>query len=277
MKRLTHLNCLLFCILLVAGCQRTENSLENNPVIAYDIFPVIGQSNAYNGFGLDYEIDVTDPRIQQLGRFDSNNYKIIAARDPLEHHTLANGRNGFAMTFALKYLQYYWEGNRQVLLIPGAKDGSSFRNREWNKGDTLYNDIVRRIKYVLEKYPGSKVRAFLWHQGESDVYWGRDYAGMLDRMIVNMRRDVAGSTGDSIPFILGGLVSYWVSQRNDRKITDSVISETPERVSRTGYASAREPFIITKPDNTVDDIHFNAAGQRELGRRYFNVYRALKK
>lgn len=276
MNRLNHLSCFVCCILLLAACQRTENSFENNPVISYDVFPVIGQSNAYNGLGLDYAIDITDTRIKQLGRFDSNNYKIIAARDPLEHHSIANDRNGFAMTFALNYLQYYWEGNRQVLLIPGAKNASSFQNREWNKGDTLYNDVVKRIKYVLEKYPGSKVRAFLWHQGESDVYWGRDYTGMLDRMIVNMRRDVAGVAGDSIPFLLGGFVPYWVDGYPAAKITDSVVRETPQRVRFTGYASARLPFVITKPDNRVDAIHFDAAGQRILGQRYFNVYRQFR-
>jgi len=268
---------ILILLLLFVSCTREESGEQAAKRTEYDIFPVIGQSNAYNGLGLDYSLDVTDPRIQQLGRFDSNNYKIIAARDPLEHHTLANGRNGFAMTFAMNYLQYFWEGNRPVLLIPAAKDGSSFYSKEWNKGDTLYNDVVRRVKYVLEKYPGSKVRAFLWHQGESDVYWGRDYAQLLDRMITNMRRDIAGTAGDSIPFILGGLVPYWVSQRNDRKITDSVIKETPARVARTGYASTREPFVISKPDNTVDNVHFDAAGQRILGQRYFEVYRKFRR
>lgn len=105
---------------------------------------------------------------------------------------------------------------------------------------------------------------------------GRDYAQLLDRMVTNMRRDIAGTAGDSIPFILGGFVPYWVNLRNDRKITDSIVRETPTRVTRTGYASAREPFIITKPDNTIDDVHFDASGQRELGKRYFNVYRRFR-
>ncbi len=120
------------------------------------------------------------------------------------------------------------------------------------------------------------MRAFLWHQGESDVYWGRDYTQLLDRMNFNMRRDIAGRAGDSIPFILGDLVPYWVKQRNDWKITDSVIYETPSRVTLTGYASAREPFVIIKTDNTIDAVHFDAAGQRILGQRYFEVYRKLR-
>jgi hypothetical protein len=264
---------ILALLLLMQACTR-EKSGEHKPAqIEYDIFPVIGQSNAYNGYGLDFNIDKTDPRVKQLGRFGENDYKIIEGKDPLQHHIMANGCNSFAATFALNYLQHYGQGYRQVLLIPGAKNNSSFRFKEWNKGDTLYNDIVRRTKYILEKYPGSRVRAFLWHQGEGDVYWGRDYAKLLDKMITDMRRDIAGTRGDSIPFILGGFVPYWADKQTDRKITDSVIAETPGRLPFTGYTSAREPFVISKPDNTVNDIHFDAAGQRELGKRYFDAYK----
>lgn len=268
--------CTLLCVFLLVSCTQEKSQVSISNSVEFDIFPVIGQSNAYFGSGLDLALDLTDPRIQQLGRFDSNNYKIIAAKDPLEHHTIGYGRNGFAMTFAMNYLQNYWEGGRPVLLIPAAKEGSSFYAKEWSKGDPLYNDIVERVKFVLNKYPGSKVRAFLWHQGESDVYWGRDYAQLLDKMITNMRKDVAGSSGESIPFIIGGLVPYWVNQRNDRKITDSVIMETPTRVANTIYVSAREPFIISKPDNTVDAVHFNAEGQRILGQRYFQAYKLFR-
>lgn len=265
----TLLSLLIICFL----CSCEEYSLTDlNKTITYDIFPVIGQSNAYNGYGLDYSVDKTDPRIKQLGRFGDNNYKVIPAKDPLEHHIMAEGCNSLAMTFALNYLQYYWQGNREVLLIPGAKNGSSFRFKEWNKGDTLYNDIVRRVKYVLEKYPGSKVRAFLWHQGESDVYWGRDYAKLLDRTIINMRRDIAGAAGDSIPFLLGQFVPYEIDHYPAMKITDSVVRETPERLPFTAFVSSRDPFVIEKPDNTFNYNHFDAAGQRELGKRYFKVY-----
>ena len=78
------------------------------------------------------------------------------------------------------------------------------------------------------------MRAFLWHQGESDVYWGHDYAGLLDCMINNIRRVVAGVNGHSIPFLLGQFVPYEVNYN-----------------------------------------HSDAAGQRELGKRYFKVYQLL--
>ncbi|MEJ8842210.1 sialate O-acetylesterase [Lacibacter sp. H375] len=258
------------------SCRQEKSYVEQNRVIKYDIFPVIGQSNAYFGMGLDPLLDKTDSRIKQLGRHGNHNYQIIPAKDPLEHFSVAPDRNGFAMTFAFNYIRNYWRADREVLLIPAALDGSSFSGYQWRKGDTLYNDVVRRIKYVLEKFPGSEVKAFLWHQGETDISWGRYYAFLLDKMITDMRRDVAGNNGDSIPFILGGFVPYWADQRADRKKTDSVIAETPTRLPFIGHASARDPFIIEKPVNTIDDIHFDAEGQRELGVRYFREFQKIK-
>lgn len=269
----------LFFTLLIStllGCQNEISRSTQDQSIKYDVIVVIGQSNVYNGYGLDTLLDKTDNRIKQLGRFGTNNYKIIPAKDPLEHHTIAEKCNGFAMTFAFQYLQNYWQGDREVLLIPGALNGSSFYQYQWQKNDTLYNDVVKRIEYVLKTYPGSEVKAFLWHQGEGDITWGRYYAQLLDKMITNMRSDVGGVNGNSIPFIVGGMVPYWVDKRTDRKIVDSVIAETPLRLTRVGYASARLPFVITKTDNDFEDIHFDAAGQRELGRRYFNVYRRFR-
>lgn len=37
--------------------------------------------------------------------------------------------------------------------------------------------------------------AFLCRKIESGVYFGRDYTGMFDRMIMNMRRYIAGTVG----------------------------------------------------------------------------------
>lgn len=269
---------LFFVICLLFNSCRREQSFKNpGGTIAYDIFPVMGQSNAYNGSDIDPLLDKTYIHIKQLGRFGANNMQLIPAQEPLEHFTIASNRNGFAMTFAFQYLNYYWQRDREVLLIPAALNGSSFSGYQWRKGDTLYTDVVRRIKYVLDKYPSSEVKAFLWHQGESDTKWGRYYGFLLDKMITDMRREVAGGPkGDSIPFIVGGLLPYWADLTKAGKVTDSVIAETPSRLPFIGYASARSPFVIIKPDYSIDNIHFDAAGQREMGKRYFEAYQKIR-
>ena len=264
-------------VLTCFSCQREVPPAELNNPLVYDIFPVMGQSNAYNGSGLNYLLDHSNYQIKQLGRFGINDHRVIPAVEPLEHFSIAKGCNGFAMPFALLYQQQYLEKGRDILLLPCSENGSSFSNSRWNKRDTLYKDVIERVKFVMEKYPGSKLKGFLWHQGESDMKWGRYYGSLLDNMIGHMRRDIAGAQGDSIPFIAGGLVPYWTDQFTQRKIIDSVISETTTRLPFIGYASSRLPFKISKADNEKDIIHFDAVGQRELGKRYFDAYKKLRR
>lgn len=40
----------------------------------------------------------------------------------------------------------------------------------------------------------------------------------------------------------------------------------------TGYANPTVPFVIEKENKNVDTIHYNANGQRELGKRNFEEY-----
>ena len=60
----------------LTGCRKDEIRLKEKP-IGYDIILVMGQSNTHFGLGIDSLLDETDSRIQQLGRFDSNNYKMF--------------------------------------------------------------------------------------------------------------------------------------------------------------------------------------------------------
>ena len=48
---------ILILLLLFVSCTREESGEQAAKRTEYDIFPVIGQSNAYNGLGLDYSLD----------------------------------------------------------------------------------------------------------------------------------------------------------------------------------------------------------------------------
>ena len=96
----------------------------------------------------------------------------------------------------------------------------------------------------------------------------------LDSMIVNFRTDLEMDNTE-IPFILGGMVPYWVDQDPQRIITNNIIENTPNRISNTAYANPRIPFLIEKENNDDIPVHYDAAGLRELGRRYFTEYELL--
>ncbi len=265
---------LLICLCLYACKKKTEPEVVTTKD-QFDIFLVAGQSNTLNGAGIVPGIDSFSGGIFQLGRHDGNDFRILEAIEPLEHWDKRPGKIGFGLTFAKLYKDSFPGNNRKVLLIPCGKGSSGFISNEWNKGDYLYEDAVKRINWVIANYPGSELRALLWHQGEHDV-GNPDYQERLDRMVKDIRSDIQGWKPPQI-FIAGGLVPYWARQDSLRVKQQESIRLLVNRIPFTGFADPEFPFFISKPDNASDQIHYDANGQRELGKRYFSEYTRLRK
>jgi hypothetical protein len=213
-----------------------------------------------------------------LGRFPPFDYQLLLAVEPLQHHTSKGNYIGFALTFAKLYAENYLNSDTKVLLIPCGSEDTGFRTSDWSRGNALFNDAINRINYCIEKYPGSKVKGILWHQGESDVSLGIAYKNALDGMIVSFLQSIRQPGNDSIPFIAGGFVPFWVKNiKKESRIIDSIIRDLPNRFPFTGFADPEKPFLIEKDDNSIDAVHFDAAGQREMGKRYFREYMKFHK
>lgn len=240
--------------------------------IGYDVILVAGQSNTHYGWGYDSVLDKSDDRIFQLGRFNHNDFKIIPATEPLDHHTKKKNRIGFALTFAKLYANSFLEKDRAVLIIPCGRAGSGFKNSRWNKGDFYYEDAVERTQFVLSNFRNSKLVAILWQQGEDDVS-NLNYQKNLDQFIGNIRSDLGAINA---PFILGGMVPFWVAQNPNRIQTQSIIKNTPDRLMNVGYADPDKPLVISKVADTIDVLHYDASGLREMALRYFAAYLELR-
>ena len=273
--------CKIFFLLIAASfsyCSSDKNSttvVPNNHVFTdstYDVFLVAGQSNTYYGLGYDSILDKPAPGIYQLGRVDPNNMKIIEAKEPLQHFFTKPNRVGFALTFAKLYDQYC-DYKKNILIIPCAMDWTGFADSSWKRGDCLYNDATTRANYVLKNYPKSKLKAILWCQGERDV-GNKKFQAWLDSMIVGFRKDIAGDNSKT-PFILGGMVPFWIEKDNERIVQQKIIKNTPYRMPYSGYADPYIPFRISKQNNDSDVYHYNAEGQREMGKRFFEVYKKI--
>lgn len=232
----------------------------------YDIIIIAGQSNTHGGTRLDIFKDKPEKNIFQLGRFSLYNYTIIKAQEPLHHHTASHHRIGFGLTFAKLYKKLEQPNKSPILIIPCGFGGTSLKNGWVINGD-LYQDMIDRYLFIVDKYPNSKLKALLWHQGEADI-GNSNYSTLLDNFIKQTRIDLK----EDIPFIVGGMLPSWVKQNKERLIIQNIIKETPNRVHNTGYANPESPFIITKKRDLNDKIHYDAKGQRELGRRYFQAY-----
>ncbi|MBC7426830.1 MAG: sialate O-acetylesterase [Bacteroidia bacterium] len=201
---------------------------------------------------------------------------MIEAKDPLQHWDPRADRNGFGLTFAKLYKDSFLSTGKNTLIIPCGKGNTGFMDNQWNKGDVLYNDALIRIKWVLDNYPNSTLKVILWQQGERDLqYNNTDYRANLDIFVNNILMDL-GENNNNFVFIAGGMVPFWTNLNPKRINSEKIIETLPSRIEHTGFADPNNPFIIIKPDNNIDTVHFDAAGQREMGRRYFETYRKIK-
>lgn len=269
MKIRLILNCIL---ILCFGCKKTENNLliindGNN----YDIILLAGQSNTLFGFPKSDSIDLMSPLIKQLGRF-KNNLKIVPALEPLDNWSKYPNHMGFSSEFANEYIKLnLLDSGRYLLIIPCGMGSTGFKHNDWNKGSYLYQDAINRVNIILKSNSKNKLVAFLWHQGEADVGWSY-YQTELDKMINGMRLDILDNKGKDIPFILGGMVPYWVDQDSARNRQQNIIANTVYRIHNTGFANPYLPYRLTKDNDNDDIVHYNAKQLRELGKRYFSEY-----
>ncbi|KFF10166.1 sialate O-acetylesterase [Flavobacterium hydatis] len=273
MKNKTTL--LLFSILfaflgLKTSVAQTKKMPTNANDVSYDVILVAGQSNTHYGYQLNKAIDTVSSRVYSLNRFDGLDYRIAPAKPALDFWTRATDRVGFVTNFSNLYVNDILKNSkRRVLIIPCGYSGSSITS--WTKNQNLYSDAIKRVNYVLQNVPGSKLVAILWHQGEANVGWS-PYEKTLDQMIADMRSDIDQKNIQDVPFILGGMVPYWVNLASNRRTQQEIIKSTPSRVQNTGFADSEFPTVITKPNNNSDNIHFDAAGQREMGVRYYKEF-----
>lgn len=257
----------VFVVLLILStalfCQSGGNG--------YDVILVVGQSNTLSGVGYVDRLDRGDPKLFQLGRYLDEDYKIIAASEPFQHYNYyaVTGKIGFVMQFAKLYSKN--NPDRNILIIHCGEEGTGFSNHHWSPGEKNFDDAVDRTNYVINKYHGSKLVVILWHQGEQDVGFS-GYQYYLDSMIKSMRNSIVHTGGGVVPFILGGMVPYWVAQDPTRQAQQKVIADTKNRLPMIGYADPTSPDAIVKKDKDKEPYHFDAAGQRELGKRYYAQY-----
>jgi hypothetical protein len=245
------------------------------PESPYLVVPILGQSNAVGmGFGLDPDgADQSHPRVHQWAMCGPSRGTAILAVEPLLHEIPGKGV-GFAMTFAKSLAD---ATGRAVLLIPGACGDTSFAPKNgytWDPADSktrvnLYRNAVAAIDTVLARYPGSRVAAVLWHQGETDVPLtsGTVYQQKLDSVIDDLREGY----GTDLPFLLGQMVPEEMEQSHkDYSGINAAHADTPNRRPRTAFVPGPRASI-----NGGTDRHYNAAGQRELGRQMWQTYRAM--
>ncbi|MEZ0164287.1 sialate O-acetylesterase [Kineococcus sp. LSe6-4] len=249
-----------------------------------DLVVVMGQSNA-SGTNTDVEpdgADALDPRVEVFAASGPDAGRIVPAREPfwplLGHPPGGVGPGGPFAALLLPTLP----ADRGVLLVPAAVGGTGFRHHTsypgvWTVGldlpgtPNLFARAVAHVRAALDAAgPDSRVRAVLWHQGETDGNHGRteaEYAADLDELIATFRAQVP--TARDVPFLLGGMAPERIAAYPDHAGVAAAHAATPERVPGTAFAPS--------PAGHVNDgtTHLTAAGQRLLAADLFAAFTAL--
>jgi hypothetical protein len=222
-----------------------------------DLFVLIGQSNMSGRGNIEFQDTIIDPMVFMLNKSD----EWVPAKDPLHFDKTYVG-TGLGFTFGKIVSK---NSKKKIGLIPCAVGGTTIS--QWMPGafdkttnTHPYDDAVRRIKIAMEN---GRLKGILWHQGEgdSDVERVLFYKQRFDSMLVNLKNDLSVNM-DKIPIVIGEL-DYFFCLKNKYapKLNDVLL-----QLSKT-----HKNIALVKAEGLThkgDSVHFDAASQRELGRRY---------
>jgi len=228
------------------------------------LFLLAGQSNMAGRGVVEAQDRVADPRVVMLDR----TLHWVPATDPV-HYDKPIAGVGPGRSFALAIVAR--DPHARVGLIPAAVGGSPISSWEPGALDPAtkthpYDDALTRARAAMRD---GRLRAILWHQGESDAHPGSSerYAEKLRALIARFRADLHAP---DLPFIIGALGQFsgkpWDA---DVRRIDSVHRAIAATVPDVAYVSS--DGLRDKGDT----LHFDAASQRTFGERYARAYLAL--
>lgn len=137
-------------------------------------------------------------------------------------------------------------------------------------GKSLLLSFTEEIDYCIDNYlsklpNGYDIKAFLWHQGESDRHQGKAYYDNLKAVVAYVRAHLVEKTGEKkyaqLPFICGT-----VARSNKQYSAD---------VEEALYRLAKEDknfYVIDMADAELqrDQLHFTAQSAERLGIEMYN-------
>jgi hypothetical protein len=246
------------------ACAATPAPRALGPSAPLQLFLLAGQSNMAGRGVVEAEDRVADPRVFMLDR----SLHWVPATDPV-HYDKPIAGVGPGRTFALTLVKR--DPSMRIGLIPAAVGGSPISSWEPGALDPAtkthpYDDALLRARAAMKD---GRLRAILWHQGESDAHPGLSerYADNLRALIARFRTDL---NAPELPFIIGELGQFdgkpWDA---DIRRVDSVHRAIAATVPHVAYVSS--DGLRDKGDT----LHFNAASQRVFGERYARAYLAM--
>ena len=257
MNRLLWLFAIFACTL--SGLTRAGDSPTGLPPDAnMELFLLAGQSNMAGRGVPEAQDKIADPHVWVLN--DENAW--VPAIDPLHYDKVGVDGVGPGRSFGIELANAH--PGAYIGLIPTAVGGVSLDM--WKPGGKLYTTAIAHTR-AAQKH--GTLTGILWHQGESDTKPAKveSYSARLDKLMDALRHDL---DAPSVPVVVGELGVFDPVKNAPRIGFNAMIAKYPQ--GHTNVACVDSHGLKSIGDNT----HFDAASQRELGRRYAEDFLKLQ-
>ena len=253
---------MIFRALAFAAFALTPLSLQAEDPKNLDLYLLVGQSNMAGRGTVTTEDQKPHPRIWMLNKDEA----WVPAVDPMHFDKPKVVGVGLGRSFALALAEK--DADAQIGLIPCAHGGSPID--VWVPGAFYkptdghpWDDAIRRAKVAMKS---GTLKGILWHQGESDSKpeLAASYEAKLHDLIARLRAEL---DAPQVPFIAGQMGQFQERPWSDDKNTvDQAHRTLPDKVPHTGFANS------DGLKHRGDEVHFDSASYRELGRRYAEAF-----
>jgi hypothetical protein len=218
------------------------------------LYLMMGQSNMSGRGVVDEEDRTSHPRVFMF----TTNATWQLATEPVTHDKPKFLGVGPGLAFGKALAEKY--PDTIIGLVPCSVGGTPLSR--WQKSGDLYSNAVHRAKLAMQS---GTIKGVIWHQGESDSNpaHAKTYGARLGQMIRDLRADL---NAPELPFVAGQLGEFLYTRGSNNvaevKMVNAAIANLPQAVPHTAFVSSE------KLGHKGDMLHFDAAAQRELGRRY---------
>lgn len=234
-------------------------TLSSRPAVPgkMDLYLLIGQSNMAGRGPLTDSAATENTSIWVINA----QHEWVPAKDPLHFDKPKSVGVGPGLAFAQELARA--NPNASIGLIPCAVGGSGID--DWQPGSKHeqtsiypYDAMLERVR-IAQKH--GKIKAILWHQGESDSTPEKSavYEAKLTAFFTRLRHDLKAP---KTPVLVATLGDFYVKKNPTGQVINKIVNQFA-RSNKYVY-SVSSAGLTDKGDTT----HFDTKSARELGRRY---------
>jgi len=246
------------CCAAAALCAQTNATAASARLPAKEklhLYLLMGQSNMAGRGKIAPEDKVPHPRVLV---FTLDN-KWELAVEPVTRDK--PGMLGVGPGLAFGKAMAQGEPGATIGLVPCAVGGTQLKL--WQREGILYSNAVYRAKLAMHD---GTLKGIVWHQGESDSGTAANantYGDRLAGMIHDIR---ANLDAPDLPVVVGQIGEFLYDRGPDHspyaRVVNAALAALPSKVPATACVPSKGL------KHKGDQLHFDAASQREFGRRY---------